>query len=134
MTPGLLAQSEDRVLLPAATPHREGVVQCRVRPVPTFGVLGGLDHRRSIAAVDVDPEWVKPQRRGASSSDQLHPFLVLLDPKGDRGRERIDADREGGRLVEHTSAADLDPQHVVGHHVDSQLFMVQFGRDARWVG
>ena len=84
--PGLLAQPEDRVLLAAAAPHREGVVQGRVRPVPTLGVLGGLDHRRSVAAVDVDPEWVQPERCGACGSDQLHPLLVLLDPKVDVGR------------------------------------------------
>ena len=42
---GLLPQAEDRVLLAAATPERERVVERGVGPVAALGVLRGLDHR-----------------------------------------------------------------------------------------
>ena len=58
---GLLAQAEERVLLAAAAPEGEGVVQRRVRPRPARLVGGGLEDRRAVRPADVDPERVEPE-------------------------------------------------------------------------
>ena len=90
-------------------------------------VLRGLDHRRAVGAMHVDPERFQPQRDGQRRGDHPHPFGSRSTRNSAGVAERVDADREGGGLVEDAAAADLDPDHIGADHVDPQLFAVQLG-------
>ena len=123
-------RSEDRVLGTAPPSDGEGVVQGGIRPVVAGEVGGRLHHRSAVRAVHIEAEGVEPQRhdhRGCTESDHIGR---LFDHEIDKGRERIDADRECRGLVEGRATADLDSHDIVTNHLDPQLFTVQVGEQA----